>query len=174
MVDIAGHLGVALIVLSPLWFLHDRRVALTFIAIGVPFGLLPDIDLLLKQFIPTIHHHGITHTILFVTVVSGIATVVVVPPLFDASRETEWFPIDTIEHPYRVTFGTFWIASLSHLFMDMLASPDIKRYEPIEPFWPLFQQPVTIDLIYYSAFLFTWGLLIAGIVITLAFWWWHR
>lgn len=33
---------------------------------------------------------------------------------------------------------------------------------------------VTIDLIYYSAFLFTWGLLIAGTVITLALWWWHR
>jgi inner membrane protein len=174
MVDIAGHLGAALIVLSPIWLVRDRRVALTFIASGIPFGLLPDIDLWLKRVFPTVHHHGITHTILFVTLVSGASAVVLKPMLFDYLMNTRWLSTGKIEQSTRFMFGAFWIASLSHLVMDMLASPDIKRYEPIEPFWPLHYQPVTIDVIYYSAYLWTWGLLAAGIVLNLVLWWWQR
>jgi inner membrane protein len=174
MVDIAGHLGAALIVLSPFWLIRDRRVALTFIASGVPFGLLPDIDLWLKRVFPTVHHHGITHTILFVTLVSVVSAVVVKPILFDYLMGTRWLPTGKIERSIRFAFGAFWIASLSHLFMDMLASPDIKRYQPIEPFWPLYHQPVTIDVIYYGAFLWTWGLLATGIVLNIVLWWSQR
>jgi inner membrane protein len=152
----------------------DRRAALTFVVLGVPFGHLPDIDLWLKMVFPTFHHHGITHTILFVTLVSIVGTVIITPTVIDSLINSDWLSNNEIGQPYRFVFGAFWVASLSHLFMDMLASPDIKRYEPIEPFWPLYTQPVTIDVIYHSAFLWTWRLLIIGVALNLTLWWWQR
>ena len=173
MVDAAGHFGAALIVLSPIWFYYDSRAAATFVAFGLPFSQLPDIDIWLKAIIPTIHHHGITHTILFVTLVSLAGTVIITPTLLSTLKDTDRLPGDEINRPYRFTFSAFWVASLCHIGMDMVASPDVKRYQPVEPFWPLFHQPVTLDVIYYDAFVWNWGLLAVGTAITLGLWWWN-
>jgi len=51
MVDVTGHLGMALLWLAPAWFLLDyRKTAWTFVVSGVLFGMLPDIDLVLGGF----------------------------------------------------------------------------------------------------------------------------
>lgn len=49
MVDVTGHLGMALLWLAPAWFLLDcRKTAGTFVVSGVPFGMFPDVDLVLE------------------------------------------------------------------------------------------------------------------------------
>ncbi|WP_158237421.1 metal-dependent hydrolase [Halegenticoccus soli] len=170
MVDVAGHLGATLIALSPIWFLVDLRAAVTGILVGLPLGLLPDVDIWLKKVFPTIHHHGVTHTIVFVTLVSAVAALIVTPALLSLRKDTHR---NRIGRPYLFTFAISWVASLSHIFGDMLASPDIVRYQPVEPFWPLYHQPITVDVIYYNAFVWNAGLLAVGVVLNLALWRWR-
>ena len=42
----------------------------------------------------------------------------------------------------------FLLGGLSHITADMLSAPDIST--PIEPFWPFFDKPFSVDLIYYN------------------------
>ncbi|MFC6824327.1 metal-dependent hydrolase [Halopelagius fulvigenes] len=169
MVDIIGHVGMALIWLAVGWFLYAERAALGFVALGVPFGLLPDTDLWLRRVFPTVHHHGITHTILFVSVAAVVIGAIlarwVVPWL-----EERYVPAFEIGNRYAYAIGAVWVASLSHLFADMLSAPDIAQ--PIEPFWPVIRQAVTLDVFYYNSPLVNWGLFVAGLVLTAVLWWW--
>ncbi|WP_440005343.1 metal-dependent hydrolase [Halomicrococcus sp. SG-WS-1] len=172
MVDIIGHLGMALIWLTVGWFVYERRAALGFVAIGLPFGLLPDVDLWLEKAFPTVHHHGVTHTILFVTLASVVVGAAVgkwvVPKL-----EGRYVPQDEIGNEYGYAIGALWVGGLSHLFADMLSAPDIAS--PIEPFWPLAQSKViTIDLIWYNSPFWNWGFFLTGLALTLGFWWARR
>ena len=69
MVDVLGHLGMALLWLAPVWyFIGHRRTAALVVAGGFWFGMLPDTDLLLSAWVPGIHHHGVLHTVLAATV----------------------------------------------------------------------------------------------------------
>lgn len=169
MVDIIGHIGMALIWLSVGWFLYGKRAALGFVALGVPFGLLPDSDLWLKKVLPTVHHHGITHTILFVSIAAVVIGAIlgkwVVPWL-----EDNYVPASEIDNRYTYAIGAVWVASLSHLFADMLSAPDIAQ--PIEPLWPLYQQSIGVDVLYYTSPLANWGLFLGGLVLTAVLWWW--
>ena len=71
MVDVAGHLGMALIWLAPAWFFIDSgKTAGTFVGIGFWFGTLPDIDLYLQKVFRTVKHHGIVHTVLTVSLIA--------------------------------------------------------------------------------------------------------
>lgn len=62
-----------------------------------------------------------------------------------------------------------WIPALSHIFTDMLSAPDIAQ--AIEPFWPFYQQSVGMDIIWYNRPWFNWGLLLAGIGLTIVLYW---
>ena len=169
MVDVVGHLGMALIWLSPVWFFIDRpKVAVTFVGIGTVFGLLPDIDLYLSRIFPTIKHHGVTHTILFVTVFAAIAGPILGRTLEKTDGGSAWFS-DATEHS-ATAFGflAIWIAGLSHIFADMLSAPDIA--EAIEAFWPLYQSSIGLDLVWYNAAWFNWGLLIVGLALNAVLW----
>lgn len=169
MVDIIGHVGMALIWLAVGWVVYAERAALGFVALGVPFGLLPDIDLLLSRLLPTVHHHGITHTILFVTTASIVIGAIlgkwVVPWL-----EEHYVPAFEIGIRHAYAISAVLVASLSHLFADMLSAPDIAQ--PIEPLWPLYQQSVGLDVLYYNSPLANWGLFIGGLLLTVVLWWW--
>lgn len=71
MVDIMGHIAFGLLFALPAWFFWDDRASVGFIALSVVGSLFPDIDLWLSRWFPAmIHHHGVTHTVLFVTVAS--------------------------------------------------------------------------------------------------------
>lgn len=171
MVDVSGHLGMALLATTPIWFGYGRRAALTFVGLALPFGLLPDIDLYLRRVFPTIHHHGVTHTIVVVVGVSLIVGVLVAPTLLPYLRQRGWLPDGEIGNEYAFVVGAFAIGGLSHLFADMLSAPDIS--EPIEPFWPIGVQPVSLDVFYYNAPLANFGLLAAGIAAHLVLWRWQ-
>lgn len=171
MVDVSGHLGMTLLMTTPIWLSYDRRTTLTFVAIALPFGMLPDIDLYLRRVLPTIHHHGITHTIVFVVVVSLVVGVFVAPTVLPYLRRRGWLPEGSIQNDYAFVVGAFAIGGLSHLFADMLSAPDIS--EPIEPFWPVTVQPISLDVFYYNAPLVNVGLLTIGIAAHLVLWWWR-
>ena len=172
MVDIAGHVAFALLASIPIWFIADRRgAALAFLAVSVPFGLMPDIDLWIERVFPQlIHHHGITHTILFVAVVAAILGPILGRWLHSYLVDhSEIGPDDTGRS---MAFGVIAVLTggLSHLFADMLSAPDIAQ--PIEPFWPIYQQVVYIDVFYYNAFWPNFGLLAIALLITAGLWAW--
>jgi hypothetical protein len=173
MVDVLGHLGMALIWLSPSWvFIDHQRTAAAFIAVGFWFGMLPDVDLVLSA-LPGIHHHGVFHTVLFVT----IAAVTVGPLLGWAMKRvlggTSWFSDRAESRAYLLGAIAVWITGLAHVFADMLSAPDTSTR--IEPLWPLVEGPIVyMDVLYYKSFWATIALFVGGLVANALFWYLSR
>lgn len=169
MVDVIGHIGMALLVASLTWFAFDRRRALTFVLLAVPFGLLPDVDLYLRRWFPTIHHHGITHTLVFVIGTAAVAGLAVGRPVLSRLADRGW--LGGVSRP--ATFATlaFITGGSSHLFADILSAPDLSQ--PIEPLWPVYRQVVALDVIYYNSTAWNVGLLLAGAVAAFGPWVWR-
>ncbi len=167
MVDVAGHIGMALIWLGVVWFVvSDRRTAIVFVLVGLPFGLLPDIDLYLRRVFPTIHHHGVIHTILVVSLVGIVAGTILARTLVPWLADRGYVSANALDDAHSLTIGAVLLGGYSHLFADILSAPDISQ--PIEPFWPLYLQPVSIDVFYYTGFWATWGLLGLGLLVQAA------
>jgi inner membrane protein len=164
MVDVAGHVGMALVWLGVVWFVvSNRRTAAVFVLIGLPFGLFPDIDLYLRRIFPTLHHHGVVHTVLAVSVVGIVAGTILARTLVPWLADRGYVPLDALDSADALTIGVALLGGYSHLFADILSAPDISQ--PIEPFWPLYMQPVSIDVFYYTGFWATWGLLGLGLLV---------
>ncbi|WP_135826355.1 metal-dependent hydrolase [Halorussus ruber] len=173
MVDVIGHFGMALIWLAPVWFFIDRpKTGLTFVGAGFWFGMVPDMDLVLKGVFPTVKHHGITHTILFVTVFAAVVGPIVGWILEKTLGDSDWFSDAASRASLKVGFIAVWVAGLAHVFADMLSAPDIA--EAVEPFWPLYGQSLGIDIVWYNNPWFNWGLFVGGIVINAGLWYWSR
>lgn len=172
MVDVLGHLGMALIWLVPAWHFFDhRRTAALFVAGGFWFGMLPDIDLVLSGWFGGIHHHGMFHTVLFVTIAAAIIGPLVGLVFKRIGEHSEWFSLGAQEHAYRIGVIAVWISGLSHLFADMLSAPDVST--PIEPLWPLVDESlVIVDVFWYTAWRATWGLFILGVAVNAVAWYW--
>ena len=167
MVDVIGHLGMALIWLAPAWFFIDRKkTAATFVGIGFLFGLLPDSDLYLRQIFPTVKHHGLMHTVLVVTLIAVVLGPLVGWILKAAIDDRDWLSPGARDNALAFGFLMVWIPGLSHLFADMLSAPDIA--EAIEPFWPIYQQTIGIDIVWYSDPWFNWGLFLVGLGLNVA------
>ena len=164
MVDVSGHLGMTLLWLAPSWlvFEHSKPAAM-FVVSGLPFGMGPDLDLVFSRIFRTIRHHGIFHTILAVTVLAAIVGPVVGKLLERVAGGSDWFPVTNTRDSYRFGFLAVWVAGCSHVFADILSAPDIAQ--AVEPFWPLSLKPVGVDLVWYNAAWFNWGLLVAGILV---------
>ncbi|WP_050032420.1 metal-dependent hydrolase [Halorubrum halophilum] len=164
MVDVSGHLGMALLWLAPVWFLVDyRRTAVAFVLVGTPFGMLPDVDLVLPRLIPTVKHHGVFHTVLAVTLFAAVIGPLVGKFLEWIDGETDWLSPEVVSHSVRFGFLTVWISGLAHLFADILSAPDIA--DSIEPFWPIYPSSLGIDLVWYNDPVVNWGLLAAGVLV---------
>lgn len=174
MVDVVGHLGMALIWLAPGWLVFDEsRTAATFVATSVWFGLLPDVDLYVSQVVPGVHHHGVFHTVVAVTLFAVVLGPLLGWILRDLLGGSKWFSWEATDRALAIGFIGVWVAGLSHLFADMLSAPDISQ--PIEPLWPLYDSSVVlVDVLYFSSFWATWGLLIVGLVVNVALWYWTR
>lgn len=175
MVDVLGHFGVALLWLAPVWFVFDRpKPAVGFIATGFWFGMLPDIDLVLSNWFPhSIHHHGVFHTVLVVTILAVILGPIVGWIQQWSLSGSDWYPDQATDNAYTLGFIAVWVPGLSHVFTDMLSAPGIAP--PIEPFWPLYGGDIVhVDVFYYTSVWATWGLLIVGIVVNGLLWRWKK
>lgn len=164
---------MALIWLAPAWFFIDRpKTAATFVFAGFWFGMLPDVDLVLSNYF-AIHHHGVFHTILIVTILALVIGPILGWVLKETLGGTEWFSARAADRAYVLGFVAVWVAVLSHLFADMLSAPDISQ--PLEPFWPLYGGTVvTWDVFWYKSFWATWALLVAGLALNGILWYWRN
>jgi hypothetical protein len=169
MVDIIGHIGMGLIWLTVVgWLAYDGRTALGFVALGIPFSLLPDLDLWLSQAFAEVKHHGAVHTVLFVTVAAVVIGAIlgkwVVPWL-----QKRYLSGSGVGNRYAYAIGAVWVGGLAHLSADILSAPDIA--DSIEPFWPVYQQSLGIDVLWYNSPLANWGLFLTGLALTAVLWW---
>ena len=170
MVDVLGHLGMALIWLVPAWYFVDqRKTAALFVAVGFWFGLLPDMDLYLSNWFTGIHHHGVFHTVLVVTLLAVVIGPLVGVVFRRIGENSEWFSARAQEHATGIGFIAVWIPGISHLFADMLSAPDVSTR--IEPLWPIVKgQIVLLDVFWYTSWWATWGLLVLGVAVNVAAW----
>jgi len=173
MVDVTGHLGMALLFAAPAWAVWGRRGAFSFTAFALVTAMLPDADLYLQGVLP-ISHHGLTHTILFVTVTGLVAGAVAARLLTARLNAHRWVRSTNIRGETVAVFAAagFVVGGLSHIFADVLSAPDIAA--PLKPFWPLYPDPVIVDVIYYDAPLWNVGLIAAAVVLHLGLAWYHR
>lgn len=169
MVDVSGHLAMGLLWATPAWFVwrERRRVTLAFLGIVLPAALLPDVDLPLQAAFPgAVHHHGATHTVVFVVLagvaVGGLAAALAGP----LDRRFEGHRLDR-GSPFTFAFAAAAtvLGGLSHLFADVLSAPDVAS--PIEPFWPFVDGSPSIDVIWYNSPWWNVGLLIVAVVLHL-------
>lgn len=165
MVDVLGHVAMGLLWAVPAWFLWDGRVSLAFVGFVLLTVMLPDLDL----YLPGVVHHGSTHTILFVAVVALVGGALVTPVTTPVLRR--WWrrnENETVSRAsiYSLVASGLLLGGLSHLFIDML-SAGAGGNPPLEPFWPFFTKPFSIDFIYYSSFAWNAGLLVVALVIHL-------
>lgn len=173
MVDVIGHFGMAMIWLAPAWFVLDHeRTAALFVGVGFWFGMLPDVDLVLSNWFSTIKHHGVFHTVLVVTILAAVIGPIVGWILKKALGDSDWLSRQAADNALGFGFVMVWVAGLAHVFADMLSAPDIA--EAVEPFWPLYQQSLGIDIFWYNSPLANWGLLVTGVLLNVALWAWVR
>ena len=173
MVDVVGHLGMALIWLASVWFvIASKKTAVTFVGVGFWFGMLPDIDLYLRRITGTIKHHGVVHTVLAVSIIALVIGPIVGWLLKRTIGGSEWFVPEAADRATPFGFMMVWIAGLSHIFADILSAPDVS--EAIEPLWPLYQQSLGIDLVWYNNSWFNWGLFLLGLGLNAAFYYRSR
>jgi membrane-bound metal-dependent hydrolase YbcI (DUF457 family) len=162
MVNLAGHLAMALLFAAPAWLVWGRRGALGFTAFALVTSMLPDTDLVLQHYLP-ISHHGITHTLLFVGVVSVVAGALAARFLTDQFNDHRWIRSTVITPDVVFLFATagFLTGGVSHIFADLLSAPDIAA--PLSPFWPVYTEPVIIDVIAYDSVAWNFGLLAVAV-----------
>ncbi|MFC4247730.1 metal-dependent hydrolase [Natribaculum luteum] len=158
MVDVTGHFGMALLFAAPAWFVWGRRGALGFTAFALVTAMLPDSDLVLQQVLP-ITHHGVTHTLLFVVLLSTLGGFVAARWLTDYFNTHSRIRSTDIASETVFVFATtgLLVGGTSHLFADVLSAPDIAP--PLSPFWPFYPEPVIVDVIYYDSPLWNFGLI---------------
>jgi len=172
MVDVLGHLGMALIWLVPAWYFIDTpKTAAAFVGAGFWFGMLPDVDLYLSKWFAGIHHHGVFHTVLLVSIMAAVIGPLLGWVLKTVGSDDDWFSPEAERHAYALGFIAVWVSGLAHVFADMLSAPDASTR--IEPLWPLVKGPVVyMDVLWYQSWWATWGLLLLGVAVNVAAWYW--
>ncbi len=141
MVDVLGHLAMGLFWATPAWALWYWRRTAAFVAVVLPAAVFPDVDL----YVPSVTHHGVTHTATFVAVVAvlgGLAATAVTTSM----RRRGWV-LDEGGSPSRGWIFVFvatglLVGGLSHVFMDLLSTASWER--ALNPFWPLFEKPFSV------------------------------
>jgi len=158
MVDVMGHLAMALLWALPAWFVWHDRVSAVFVAFAVFVAPIPDGDKYLAMAFPdSFHHHGLTHTVVFAVAAALVIGALAAWLLTD--RVDEWVDHENFDASSTFVFatGAVLVGLLSHVFADMLSAPDIST--PIEPLWPVVDGSWGLDLIWYNNPLWNVGFL---------------
>jgi membrane-bound metal-dependent hydrolase YbcI (DUF457 family) len=151
MPELLGHLAMGLLFALPAWMLWDGRTAASFVLFVLATSKLPDVDLVLQGLGLPVQHHGVFHTVLFVSLFSVLAGAVAVALFRPVIRrwcglgEGEAVHSGTV---YLFVTGGLVLGGVSHLVADMLAA---DGYQPIEPFWPIVQETYPVHAIHYSS-----------------------
>lgn len=164
MVDITGHLAFGLLFVLPAWYFLADRASIAFIALAAVGALLPDIDLWLTVLFPGgIHHHGVTHTVIFVLCAALVGGAIIAALLH--RQVDDWIGREPGGPRNLFIAATLALLAggLSHVFADMLSAPDIST--PIEPFWPFLDKPWSIDLLWYNALWINYGFFVAMVAL---------
>ncbi|WP_336330991.1 metal-dependent hydrolase [Haloarcula sp. CGMCC 1.2071] len=159
----SGHLAFGLLFALPAWLRWNDRRSVGFVILAVVASLVPDIDLWLVAAFPNqVHHHGVTHTVLFVTSASVVGAAIVAGVFTD--QLDEWVGTERLDRRqvFLSSFLAFFAGGLSHVFADMLSAPDIST--PIEPLWPLVDGSWGIDLVWYNNWWINFGFFAAMVV----------
>ncbi len=173
--QLAGHVGVALLLVSPVWFWLVPREAVGVTAVALLTAMLPDVDLLLES-VPGlgVEHHGLTHGVWFVLGVSLLLGGVVTWWYQAGGRRyfrpgpgggPRHLPARTV---FAVTSGAFALGGTAHLLGDMLTAPDVAP--PIRPLLPLSDVVVSFDVLWVFDPVVNYGLLALGLAVHLALW----
>ena len=163
MVDVLGHVAMGLLWAVPAWFLWEKRTSLAFIGLVLLTVMLPDVDL----YLPGIVHHGVTHTVLFVSLTAllgGAMVTTVATPVFRRLLRRSRDDSVSTGTIYGFVVSGLLLGGLSHLFIDMLSAGSGGN-PPLEPFWPVFTRSFSIDFIYYSSFRWNGGLLLVALLV---------
>ncbi|AGN02135.1 membrane-bound metal-dependent hydrolase [Salinarchaeum sp. Harcht-Bsk1] len=173
MVDVTGHFGMALLFAAPAWAIWGRRGALGFTAFAVVTAMLPDVDLVLRTHFP-VTHHGVTHTVAFVALVSVLVGAFAARWLTDSFNAHRLIRSTTISEDIVFAFGTagLFVGGASHIFADVPSAPDIAA--PLSPFWPVYTKPVIVDVVYYDNPFWNVGLLAVAVSVHLVLAWHER
>jgi hypothetical protein len=173
MVDVSGHIAMALLFASPAWLVWGSRGATAFTAFTLVTATLPDADLFLRAVLP-VTHHGITHTVLFVAAVSAVGGPLAGRLLTERFNAHPWVRSTALTDGTVTAFATagLFLGGLSHLFADLLSAPDIAA--PLSPFWPVYPEPVIVDVLYYDSPYWNFGLLAVALALHLALFRWAR
>lgn len=165
MVDVLGHVAMALVWTAPAWLVWQRRTVRAFAGLALLTAMLPDVDLYLAG----VAHHGPTHTVAFAIVAAVVAGAGVVAVGGDrirrllgrnaesgrgvpTTRDQAWL--------YGFVVAGLLVGGLSHVFADVLSS-GTGGNPALEPFWPVVRAPVSVGVVSYSAFPWNEGLLVA-------------
>ncbi|ELZ22286.1 N-acetyltransferase GCN5 [Halosimplex carlsbadense 2-9-1] len=149
MVDVMGHLAMGLLWSLPAWFVWHDRVSVVFVALAVFMAPIPDVDKYIAMVFPdAVHHHGVTHTVVFVVAAALVLGALAAWLLTD--RVDRWVNHEHFDSSSMFVFATaaVLVGGLSHVFADMLSAPDIST--PIEPLWPVVDGSWGLDLIWYN------------------------
>lgn len=161
-----GHLAMGLLFALPAWVLWDGRVSAAFVALVLTTVTLPDLDLVAQDLGLPVEHHGAMHTVAFVVAfaaIAGLVAVVVLRPVLEWRRDGDDDPLRRGTIYLFVTAG-FALGGLSHLFADVLGA---DTYPDIEPFWPIVEEPIAIDVAHYTATWLNAGLLVVAVALHL-------
>lgn len=167
-VQLAGHVGMALLLVSPVWFKLATRESVGIAILATMTAMLPDSDLVARHFID-IQHHGIFHTVFFVVPVCFVLALVVT-----WFYETYgWQYVDRENRPAPrtalwVSFGAFLVGGFAHLVGDALTSPDVAP--AIQPFYPLSDWTMSVDIFWVYNPVVNLGTLALAIAVHVALW----
>lgn len=144
-----GHLGLALIVASPLAFLVGAVQGVEWSLVVFGSALLvdriPDID----QRLPFVSHRGVTHTLIFgimvsMVLASAVSILIAIPHHSGPLNEGTLNFITRSPMAFAIVFGGGTSGFLAHLFGDVLT----EAYDyTVNPFWPVSRRAITYGLV---------------------------
>ena len=154
-------MGMALLFAAPAWLVfYGLRTKVAFVVLAASTGMFPDSDLLWMRYF-FIEHHGLTHSFLFLVpaaLVLGAIVTGIYLAVRDGNQPGAWAV-------YGFVVIALFTGMLSHVFADLLTSPDIAP--PIKPLYPLVKTPLILDVAYVKSNLWNLGTLALGIVVQL-------